>query len=228
MLGVIISGCGTLLFIYSTAVSFTKYDSVDNTFKLMAFIILIANILYNICELLLKYNLTMISELLIVFELIVALYLSFTFKDKKDFERPIYKINPNKKAVFLVCLVFFLLNIGGGIIFEIIKPLTIHSYSYAECFYILPYILATFAVIKILNRSNLSLDILLIFSSILIIIGFFVFLQLDNHFLIITSECGKIDLILTKSVSRFSRNTVDSLTTMSLLKKSQISISVVY
>lgn len=188
MMGAIISGCGALLFIYSTAVSFTKYDSVDNTFKLMAFIILIANILYNICELLIKYNLTMISELLIVFELIVALYLSFTFKDKKDFERPEYKIHINKKAVFLICLIFFLLNIGGGIIFEIIEPILIKSYSFADCYYILPYIVATIAVINILKRNRLSLDILLLFATILIIIGFFFFLQLDNRPIILVSN----------------------------------------
>jgi site-specific DNA recombinase len=33
---------------------------------------------------------------------------------------------------------------------------------------------------------------------------------------------GKIDLIVTKSVSRFARNTVDSLTTIRMLKEKNV------
>jgi DNA invertase Pin-like site-specific DNA recombinase len=35
---------------------------------------------------------------------------------------------------------------------------------------------------------------------------------------------GRIDLIVTKSVSRFARNTVDSLTTIQSLKESKVEV----
>ncbi len=49
-------------------------------------------------------------------------------------------------------------------------------------------------------------------------------LQKRDEFNRMLSDCeaGKIDLILTKSVSRFARNTVDSLTTIRLLKEHNV------
>ena len=46
----------------------------------------------------------------------------------------------------------------------------------------------------------------------------------DFKAMIADALAGKIDLIVTKSVSRFARNTVDSLTTIRQLKESGIEV----
>ena len=54
----------------------------------------------------------------------------------------------------------------------------------------------------------------------------------DNreNFQRLLSECraGHIDLIITKSVSRFARNTVDSLTTIRKLKEHNVELSLIH
>jgi DNA invertase Pin-like site-specific DNA recombinase len=42
--------------------------------------------------------------------------------------------------------------------------------------------------------------------------------------MVLDALCGKIDLIITKSVSRFARNTVDSLTTIRMLKEKGVEV----
>lgn len=48
--------------------------------------------------------------------------------------------------------------------------------------------------------------------------------RLDFHAMVDDCMAGKIDMVLTKSVSRFARNTVDSLTTIRKLKEKNIAV----
>jgi DNA-binding CsgD family transcriptional regulator len=107
----------------------------------------------------------------------MAFLLSMQIRNKEEIDRPNYPITMPKRSLFLICFAFFLLNIGGGVFFELIEPMILNEAKISVYYYILPYIYASAGVLLLLllKKTKEMIDIFLTFAAGLITIGLIVF-----------------------------------------------------
>ena len=169
------AGISTMLFIISSTAYFIKIVPLDSIFKGMALIILIANTIVYMVEILLHHGFVVFAIIVNLLTITISLALAFRIRDREEIVRPDYDIEMPRKTLLILCGAFFLLNIGGGVVFAVVEPAALEQSSISTYLYILPYILAVIAMLTINKRVLRSVDILLTIAAGLVAIGLLLF-----------------------------------------------------
>ena len=171
----LLAGIFTMFFIISSTAYFIKFVSHNDAFRAMALIILLANAIVYVVEVLVQNGLVVWAVIVNMLAVILSLILALRVADHEEIERPDYDIALPKRSLLILCGAFFLLNIGGGVVFAVVEPAAIEQSVIATHLYMLPYILAVLAMLTINQRVLKSIDILLTVAAGLIAIGLLLF-----------------------------------------------------
>lgn len=175
IINTLIAGITTMFFIISSTAYFIRFVPFNRIFKSMAIIVLIANMIVYVVDVLIQNNLVVIAVIINILTISLSLILAYKIRDHEEIERIDYHIDLPKKSLFIICMAFFLLNIGGGVVFSVVEPAAIAQSAIATHLYILPYILSAIAMMMISKRLEKSIDILLTVAAGLVAIGLLLF-----------------------------------------------------
>ena len=104
-----------------------------------------------------------------------ALILAFNIKKTDLNKRPHQKLKIQRFSLLHLCIAFFLFNIGGGVVIEVILPLISHSFGMIEIFSFLPYVLSCALIIVLVKDIKKNIQYLLIIATGIIIAGLILF-----------------------------------------------------
>jgi len=168
-------GIFTMFFIISSTAYFVKIVPFNDMFKAMAVIILIANLIVYLVEILTQKGYYTLGIIVNFVSICFAFVFTLMIRDHEEIQRPAYDIPMSKKSLFVICASFFLLNIGGGVVFSVVEPAAIQQSPISTHLYMLPYIFSVIAMLTINQRVQKSLDILLTVAAGLVAIGLLLF-----------------------------------------------------
>ena len=171
----VFTGLAELLFIMSSTGWYIKLVPVKYMFRAMAFITLIANTIVMACNFLIFYHLEAVSVAVSLAACLLSLILTLTLKKESLLNRPSHMVKIPPNTIVRMCAAFFLFNIGGGVVFQVINPLIIHSFDLIEIFNILPYVISCVFIIVLVKDNRENIQYFLISATGIIIIGLILF-----------------------------------------------------
>ncbi len=176
----VLTGIAELLFIMSSTGWYIRYVPAKYIFVSMAFIILIANSIVMICNFLILVSMEQLSIALSVTACLVSLIIAVTIDKEPVVQKPHQHIPLPRHTIPLMCIAFYLFNIGGGIVFEVIDPLMTHYFGFFDIFSILPYIVSCVLIIILVKDRKPKIEYFLITATGILIIGLILF-QFISH-----------------------------------------------
>ncbi len=176
----VLTGIAELLYIMCVTGWFIRYVPVKHMFVSMALIILLANVIVMICNFLILVSMETLSAAVSLAAGLGSLVMAVTVGKKTVPVRSRQSIEMPRYTLLLLCAAFYLFNIGGGVVFEVIDPLISHSFGFIEVFSILPYIISCILIILLVKDRKPKIEYFLITATGIIIIGLILF-QFITH-----------------------------------------------
>jgi len=184
----VIVGIAELMFIVISTGWFIRYIPVKKMFGAMALVIIIANIIVEICQFYIYIDQKEIAMFVSILACICTYLVARTLREEDEIVRSKYKIEMPKHTIPLMSIAFFLFSIGGGVVFEMVYPMMQKYFELAILFGLFPYIFAGFIVFFVLLRSKPNINVFLTIAAGFIILGLIVFQFSFNKWGVFSSE----------------------------------------
>ena len=188
MITAILAGMAELFFIICSTGWYIRHVPVKQMFYAMAYIALIANTIVMICNFFIYYHLETVSIIVSLAACLLALILALNIKKDDLNNRPHHKLEFPKYTLLHMCIAFFLFNIGGGVVIEVILPLISQSFGMIEIFSFLPYVLSCALIIFLVKDIKKNIQYLLIIATGIIISGLILFQFIGNQSILLVSN----------------------------------------
>lgn len=183
-----VTGIAELMFIVVATGWFIKYIPVKKMFVAMALVIVVGNIVVEICQTLIYFNYEEFAMLGSIFACVGAFFLARSLPEEDEITRTIYEIALPKHTIPLLSVAFFLFSIGGGVVFEVVTPMLESFFHYAVLFDLLPYIFAGVITFFLLIKTDPNINLFLTIAAGFIILGLIIFQFLGTKWGLFTSE----------------------------------------
>ena len=184
----VLTGTAELIFIMCATGWYIRYIPVKHMFVAMAFVVLVANMIVMICDFLVLISMDYLSIAVSFAACFISLVIAVTNKKSPAAKRPHRHVELPRHTICWMCTAFYLLNVGGGVVFEVIDPLISRSFGFLEIFSILPYIIACVLIILLLRDKKPKIEYFLIVSTGIIIIGLILFQFIDQKSILLVTN----------------------------------------
>lgn len=171
----VITGIAELMFIIVATGWFIKYIPIKKMFVAMALVIVVGNVVVEVCQVLIYFGYEEFSMLFSIVACFGAYFLARTLPVEDEILRTPYEISIPKHTIPLMSIAFFLFSIGGGVVFEIVTPMLESHFRYAVLFGLLPYIFAGLITFFLLLKSEPNTNVFLTIAAGFIILGLILF-----------------------------------------------------